>query len=146
MILDLHKKFSLKIYILIFAGELCGSMLAQQTTTTSQFIVTPRKKGTPSKTDLKEDIGLEMKQLLNYSANIRSNIAKLQLNLSQLDFRMLRKIEALIDGKPPFKRTVSKNLKEALNLLQRASLKMNSVSKAVEDLKGEMDKHPYLKN
>ncbi|MFH1462010.1 MAG: hypothetical protein ABIF12_03630 [bacterium] len=111
------------------------------------FIISSAKVKTQrSKGSLKQDIGFQVKDVLNNFADLNKKIAQIQIEISELQKHFIEKSENLIDNKRPFKKASGKDLSNALNLLKLTNLKIAEQLVVVDNLKSEFDKNICLKN
>lgn len=104
-----------------------------------------KTKNIRSKTSLKEDIGFEIKDILNTFADLNKKIAEVHIEISNLQKHFIEKSENLIDNKKPFKKAGRGELNQALRLLRLTSVKLSNELLSMNKIKEEFNENNCLK-
>ena len=86
----------------------------------ASFIISENVKDSKekSKNELKENIGIEIKNSLHYCTELNKQIGKIQIELSKIQKQLFEKIEELIDNKHPFKKASRTDLIKSSNMIK----------------------------
>lgn len=111
------------------------------------FIIASAKVKTQhSKTSLKQDIGFQVKDILNNFADLNKKIAQIQIEISDLQKHFIEKSKNLIDNERPFKKASGNDLSQALKILKDTNLKIAKQLALIDGLKTDFDSNICLKN
>lgn len=143
-IIKIFLQKNLFIYSLFFAQS---CFLLSQETTDQDFIVKQEdsKIKKLSKTEIKEDIGQNIKDALHLCVELNKQIGKIQIDLAQLQKNLFTKVEELIDDKRPFKKASRQDLTEALNVIKSVTLQVSNQVESVKKLEEQINKSKCLK-
>jgi len=98
-----------------------------------------------SKTELKESIGGEIKNVLNKCAHVNKQLGEMQIELSEMQKQLFDKVEELIDNKKPFKKASREQLNKTLNVVNSVNVKLSEQSGIITQIKNQINKDICLK-
>ena len=87
-----------------------------------------------SKTDLKENIGDELKNALYISVALSSNLGAMQKEISILQETLLSNVESLIDNERKFKKANKDELANACKLMTKVGNELRNQKKTIEEI------------
>ncbi len=98
-----------------------------------------------SKTELKENIGGEIKNVLHKCAHVNKQLGEMQIELSKMQKQLFDKVEELIDNKKPFKKASREQLNKTLNVVNNVNVKLSEQSGIINQIKNQINKDICLK-
>ncbi|MFH1643754.1 MAG: hypothetical protein ABIA74_01105 [bacterium] len=98
-----------------------------------------------SKTELKENIGSEIKNVLHEVSNVSKKLGEIQIELAEMQKQLFEKVEKLIDNQRPFKKASREELNQTLKVIQSVNSKLSVQSNVVNQIKNEINKDVCLK-
>ena len=98
-----------------------------------------------SKTELKENIGGEIKNVLHKCAQVNKQLGEMQIELSKMQKQLFDKVEELIDNKKPFKKASREQLNKTLNVVNNVNVKLSEQSGIINQIKNQINKDICLK-
>lgn len=112
---------------------------------TKNFIISnSNTKNQRSKNSIKESIGFEIKDVLDRFADLNKKIAQIQIEISNLQKRLVEKSGKLIENKRPFKRASRNGLTKTLKALQNTEKTIADQLILVNNLKKEFNNNDCL--
>ena len=113
---------------------------------TKNFIISSSKqKSQRSKTRLKEDIGFNIKDVLNRCVDLNKNIGQIQIELAAIQKQLFVKVEKLIDNKSPFKKAKTGELSETLRTIKEVKNSFEQQLSSIKSLKLKLNNNCCLK-
>ena len=111
-----------------------------KTHTKESFLISKKNyKKRQSKTELKQDLGGELKQALYSCNNIVRELAKVQGQLAALQHRLLSRVEDLIANKKPVKKASRGELTRAIEIMNDARHRLAVQRRGVRVIGEQMD-------
>ena len=153
-----RKNYLLLFVVIIFLVHFChpelvsGSAFCENKVIKSNqdFVIVPSLRDDVtkkmSKNELKENIGLQVRDVLNQCAELNKQIGQIQIQLSEIEQQLFEKIEKLIDNKPPFKKAGRGELSDSYKILFGVKKELVSQVDRVKRLSVEINKNSCLKS
>ncbi len=118
------------------------------------FVITETKNNkNSSKAEIKEDIGLSIKENLNNLSELNKKIGEinkiigdLQIQIAEIQKNMFSKVEGIIDNDKPFKKASRGQLGTSLGLVQNINIKLKTQLDAINKIKEDLNKDFCLKS
>jgi len=138
----LEKNLNFLFYVLLIVFSSCFVINAS-----SKFVVSEDKnKGrTVSKNELRESIGIEIKNVLHQCASLNQQLGEIQVELSKMQRQLFEKVEELIDNKRPFKKASRQQLRETLKVANKVGEQLKSEATVIQNAKEQINKDICLK-
>ncbi|MBD3273546.1 hypothetical protein GF385_04330 [Candidatus Dependentiae bacterium] len=132
------------IFSLIFIFFI--SLFLSENIFSKNFIVSSvKQKNQRSKSSIKEDIGINIKNALNNCADLNKKIAEIQIKLSDIQKQLFGKVEDLIDNKKPFKKSSRSQLKSSLDTMEKINRNLKYQLNGIKNLQTKLNKDYCLK-
>lgn len=97
-----------------------------------------------SKTEFKEKIGVEIKNVLHQCAQLNKQLGEMQIELSTMQKQLFDKVEELIENKRPFKKASRQQLNQTLKVVQSVNTKLHVQADVMKDVKSQINKDVCL--
>ena len=111
----------------------------------NNFIISKKNNTRVSKNELKEDIGIGLKDVLNSCSSLNKQAGKVQICVSKLQKNLFKKVEDLIDNKKPFKRSNKDKLRNAIVLLNKITMTFKREVVALKNIQKAVGQDKILK-